>query len=118
MRYLNQFLIFDANGFFQDKALMVSEPPVPWLDHEDKNVVLGTIVPVVIISDGTNYGEGKLTAANRFERLRVKLPQRDLQVPVNSVVRFEGLRAVVWGQYHNELSVKADSFEIVSQNEV
>lgn len=119
MKNLREFLVFDTENFFKDKRLgYVSHEP--WFDYQGgkkSDVVLGTIIEVVIADDKTNYKSPDKN--NLFEKLRIKLA-----IPVNTVnrmglkslreLRFQGLKAKVYGNYSENLSLNAEDVEIVS----
>lgn len=116
MKYLNQFLKFDALSFFKGKTLVAVET-APWYDFETKNL-MGTKVVVVIFKDHTKYNrkQGE-NHTNQFEKLNVKVPKADLKVPSGAVVELMDAVATVYGEYRNQLSVTANDIRVVSANQ-
>ena len=117
MRNLNQFMRFDHEAFFKDKKLM-SQGVREWKDYDTKEV-LGTVIDVVIVSDETEYKnrDGE-RSTNRFEKFSVKVPQKNLEIPLEVLVQLTGeVRGTVWGEYRNQLSVKAGGIEVVDRGE-
>ena len=75
----------------------------PWTDFEDKNIILGTSVEVVIFNDPAQN--------NNFEKLVLKVSKPNLETQLNIGDRvFPDMKtitsAVVYGQYQNQLSLK------------
>ena len=112
MKYLNQFRSFDWEAFSRGKTFL-SVGTRPWKDF-DSGKNLGTIVDTVIYSDKTEYvrREGEVGTSNRWEKLAFKVPGT-LEVPPDSQVVPEGVTATVWGEYQNNLSVKANGVRVV-----
>lgn len=112
MKGLVQFLEFDWNRFSRGKRYIctaVSE----YADYESKTH-LGTKVEAVIAEDKTPYQfrDGK-TFTNRFERITFKL-NKDIDIPVDVEIIPHGVKATVYGDYRNQLSVKCDDIEVVT----
>lgn len=108
MKGLNQFRRFDFPGFVDGKDLTVTSLK-PWKEYETDKV-LGTAVTVAITRDETGYKPGKDGAlvSNLFEKFTVKVPSQSVSVKIGDVVTAINPVATVYGQYSNELSVKAD----------
>lgn len=104
---LNGFTFFDFEKFWKGKVGRCSGLG-PWRDFETKRV-LGTKVEITITKDETPYpqkdGEH---VTNLYKTLSVKVPKMDLDIPIGSVVRIVNPVATVYGEYRNQLSVKAD----------
>ena len=111
MKYLSQFVKFDAERFFDGKVLMVTGVK-KWQDFESK-ADLGTKVETVIIKDDTHYthknGE---TGTNRFEKLTLKIAQ-PVSIPLNTYVLPKGVKATIYGEFRNQLSVTCDEIQTV-----
>lgn len=108
MNNLNQFMSFDTEAFFNAKKLQYVDQS-NWVDH-DSGTLLGTRVELVIIEDGTEYkprADGTPARTNRFEKVTVKVPGA-VSLPVDAVVELVNPVGTVWGDYRNQLSVKAD----------
>jgi uncharacterized phage protein gp47/JayE len=102
---------FDWDAFSAGKRYLVvgvSE----WKDFESKEH-LGTVVEVVISKDDTQYAqkEGE-HVSNLFEKLKFKV-RKDVDVPIKSYVEPVGVKATVYGDYRNQLSVKADGIKVI-----
>lgn len=113
MKFLSNF--FDLAGFLRDKSLTVLSCS-DWRDHDDKDKVLGTRIEVAITEDKTVYhtSADDVVGANLYEKITIKVPQKDLNVPAGSVVTLVNGRGTVYGQYHNQLSIRADDVKAVS----
>lgn len=111
MKYLNQFNHFDWDAFAKGKSF-VCNGATPWTDR-DTGALMGTKVECVIMEDETEYQrkEGD-TTTNRFEKLTVKVA-KPVVVPGNATVKLVGVVATIYGDYHNQLSVKATDIEII-----
>ena len=109
MRFLNQFNEFNFVQFSEGKTFNVVEV-APWQDYKTKEL-LGTEVTVVIMTDNTNYGEKK-TGTNRFEKLNIKV-SKIISVPENAVVIPVNAVGTIYGEFRNQLSIKAEDIRIV-----
>lgn len=113
MKKLSQFMHFDIDRFLEDKAIQVTEVK-PWEDFDHKGKVLGTVIEVVILEDKTVYDckDGE-TVSNRFEKFKIKVPQRSVSVAVGDFVAPVNATATVYGEHRNQLSVKADNIIVI-----
>jgi hypothetical protein len=111
MKKLNQFQRFDWNAFSDGKLFLVTGTS-EWQDYDTKEH-LGTVVEVVIYKDDTKYvqKEGE-HVTNRFEKLKFKV-RKDVDVPLNRLVQPVGVTATIYGDYRNQLSVKADDIKVI-----
>ncbi len=113
MKKLNIFLHFDWEGFALGKAFQVTDVK-PLRDREHNETVLGTVVELVILKDDTDYqtkpGE---VVSNLYEKLRVKIPRSSVDVQVGDSVELINPVATVFGDYRNQLSVKADDILVL-----
>lgn len=111
MKFLNQFEKFNWDGFVDGKTLMCIGTS-PWTDR-DTGALVGTKVECVIMEDKTDYQrkEGD-TTSNRFEKLTVKVA-KPVVVASNVMVKPTGVVATIYGDYRNQLSVKAADIEIL-----
>ena len=78
----------------------------PWTDYENKDIVLGSSVEVVILNDPAQN--------NNFEKLVLKVSKPNLETQLNIGDRiFPDIKtitsAVVYGEYLNQLSLKMDN---------
>lgn len=111
MRFLNQFNNFDFDNFSQGKVFIATGVR-PWADHSS-GAALGTIVDAVIYTDNTSYTrkEGD-TSSNRFEKISFKVSKR-IDIPADTQIRPINPVATIWGDFRNNLSVRADDIEII-----
>ena len=114
LKKLRNLLVFDYEEFFEptneagqkEKMVLQITGVKPWTDFEDKNIILGTSVEVVIFNDPAQN--------NNFEKLVLKVSKPNLETMLNIGDRvFPDLKtinsAVVYGQYQNQLSLKMDN---------
>lgn len=113
LKKLSQFMHFDIDRFLEDKAIQVTEVK-PWEDFDHKGKVLGTVVEVVILEDKTVYDtkDGEMVS-NRYEKFKIKVPQRSVAVVVGDFVAPVNPTATVFGEHRNQLSVKADNIVVI-----
>ena len=115
LKKLRNLLVFDYEEFFEptnevgqkEKMVLQITGLKPWTDFEDKNIILGTSVEIVILKDPTQE--------NNFEKIILKVSKPNLETQLNIGDRvFPDLKtitsAVVYGQYHNQLSLKMKTF--------
>ena len=108
MHNLGQFLEFRTQDFLHGKKLQFVDKS-NWVDR-DTGALLGTRVDLVIIEDGTQYkpkADGTPARTNRFEKITVKVPGA-VSLPDDAVVELVNPVGTVWGDYRNQLSMKAD----------
>ena len=109
LKKLRNLLVFDYEEFFEpqkEKMVLQITGIKPWTDFEDKNIILGTSVEVVIFNDPAQN--------NNFEKLVLKVSKPNLETQLNIGDRvFPDLKtinsAVVYGQFQNQLSLKMDN---------
>lgn len=115
MKKLNMFVQFDWDGFAKDKSFQVTDVR-SLRDREHNETVLGTVVELVILKDDTDYqtkpGE---VVSNLYEKLRVKIPRSSVDVQVGDPVVLINPTATVFGEYRNQLSVKADDILVLDE---
>lgn len=111
MRFLNQFSGFDTLRFLQDKELAVMSCR-DWVDYATK-AHMGTRVTVAITADCTEYQrkDGDDTT-NLFEQFTVKCA-KDLKIPAGTKVELVNPVGTIFGDYRNQLSIRADDIRIV-----
>ena len=110
MKKLNLFVKFDWGSFTSSKNFTATSCS-PWKDQQGK--VLGTRIETAITKDDTDYGEAGIS--NLFEKVTFKVPTPGIIIPVGTVVEPVNPVATVYGQYRNQLSVKADSVKAAGQ---
>lgn len=113
MKNLNKFQKFDLLAFLQGKELTVTGCR-PWKDH-DTQQELGTVVDTAITKDDTAYPASKdgSVQTNLYEKFSVKVP-KPLSVPVGAIITIVNGTATVYGDFRNQLSVRADDVKVVS----
>lgn len=111
MKKLSQF--FDWDRFSKDKVFMVTGCRV-WKEYNTENVK-GTCVDTVIARDETVYEQkdGE-QVSNLYERATFKVP-KTINIPANTYVVASGVKATVYGKYHNDLSIKCQEIQILQQ---
>ena len=111
MKHLNEFIKFDWEKFAEKKSFMVTG--ISELKDFESKKHLGTKIEAVIIEDGTNYKqkEGECVT-NRFEKILFKI-YKDVNVPLNSQVLPVNVSASIYGDYRNQLSVKAEDIKVI-----
>lgn len=113
MRGLTYFLAFNVLDFFELKTLVVTSV-TQWLDFKTKEH-LGTKVEVFISEDATEYPTprdgGQIS--NLGQSFAIKVPH-DVSVKIGDVVEMVNPVATVYGEYRNQLSVKADDVVVVA----
>lgn len=114
MKYLSQFVgSFNWLAFSEGKQFRVIGYR-EWKDFESGSH-LGTKVEVVIFKDETSYKQRDGEVANNlFEKLVFKVA-KNIEIPINSIVEPLGVTATIFGEYRNQLSVKAEDIKILQQ---
>lgn len=114
LKKLNQFLKFDFEAFSKGKYFQVTGCS-EWKDFETK-AHMGTKVNVAIVKDNTPYNlkDGE-SVSNRYEKLTFKV-SKDINIPVDTIVVPVNAVATVYGEYRNQLSIKADDIKILQPN--
>lgn len=114
MKNLGQFLNFDCAAFLTGKKLMVTSCS-PWNGNDGKEH-LGTKVEVVILEDNTVYKPSKdgSVSKNDYEKMAAKI-SKDINVPKGAIVEFVNPVGTVWGDYRNQLSIRADDVKVIPQ---
>lgn len=113
LKGIKEFNSFDMLRFQQGKEFTVTSCR-KWFDYDDKSRQLGTRIEVAITRDDTKYAPSKNGEAisNLYEKLTFKV-SKDVTVPVGAVVEPVNAVATVFGDYGNQLSIKADDVKIV-----
>mgnify|MGYP000027202843 FL=1 len=111
MKGLSKF--FDTARFLSGKRLEVVGVS-PWSEYETKEI-LGTKISTVIADDQTVYptrsGE---TISNKYEQMVVKVRKLGLNIPIGSSIELINPVGVVYGEYHNRLSLTADDVKVIA----
>lgn len=114
LKGLRQFVPpFDCNAFLTGKELVVTACK-RWTDFDTK-AILGTRLEVAIVKDETPYELGKNSEviSNLFEKLVIKIP-KDISIPIGANVTLVNATGTIYGDYGNQLSIKADDVKAVS----
>ena len=114
LKGLRKLMKFDYEEFFEptnevgqkEKMILQITGVKPWTDYENKDIVLGSSVEVVILNDPAQN--------NNFEKLVLKVSKPNLETQLNIGDRiFPDIKtitsAVVYGEYLNQLSLKMDN---------
>jgi|GEM_PF-570765 len=117
MKGLKQFLTFDWDNFGKDKQFLVVGTG-DYVEYGTNNK-LGSKIDTVIVKDTTNYSykdkekDKDKPFTNLYEKLSFKVT-KDIDVSLNSIIVPEGeIKATVWGDYSNNLSVVCSDIKIV-----
>ena len=112
LKNLYHFERFDLIAFLMGKELTVTDCR-PWKDR-DSQQELGLKYEVAITKDKTAYPPAKdgRTASNLYEKFTVKVP-KTLSVPIGAVVTIVNGTATIYGDYRNQLSVRAEDLKVV-----
>lgn len=114
LKSLREFLKFDAVSFFKGKQLLLMRE-TPWKDY-DSGKEVGAKLKVIIWSDDTKYT--KEGVSNEGSEMDIKisgLRAEDIDRNNRGFIRLSNPTGVVYGEYQNELSIKADGFEFVKE---
>lgn len=113
MKGLAKFLRFDTAAFLRDKELQITARSE--LVEYGTGKHQGTKFTVAITADKTMYPSGKDGTgeySNLFEKFTVKV-FKDINVPVGATVELVNPVGTVYGEFRNQLSVRADDVRIV-----
>lgn len=117
LKNLNQFAPFQAEKFLEGKLLMVTNC-MDATDYETKAIV-GSKIEVAIVKDNTVYEktkDGLVVNNNLLEKLSVKLPRTGIKIPQNTYISLVNPSGTIYGQFRNQLSLKADDYKIINSN--
>ena len=114
LKNLRQFERFDCVAFFAGKKLMVVSC-LPLKDY-DTGMHLGTKAELAITEDNTVYKPNKdgIVSKNLFEKLTVKV-SKDIALPEGAIVELVNPVGTVYGDYRNQLSIRADDVKVIQQ---
>lgn len=111
MKKLSMFSVFLWDKFEEGKRFVCTGCS-EWRDF-DSGKVIGTKIETAIIEDRTKYDDPNVT--NLYEKIVFKVG-KDIKIPLNSEVRFNGVKATVFGEYRNQLSCTAENVTVVSRD--
>lgn len=111
MKGLREYQKFDAKGFFEGKELRAIAVEA-WNEFADGQVgkLLGTKYKCVIATDNTVYKNQKTD--NSGEQVVVKVEKPAKEFKKFAQITLINPSATIYGQFQNELSVKADDIEV------
>ncbi len=114
MKCLSQFNQFDLTGFTAGKTLTYTGASV-WKDYETQKV-MGTKVELTITKDNTPYkSKNGESVTNLYNKLIVKIPGTpSADLKIGAEVEIVNGVGTIYGQYRNELSIKADDVRPVT----
>lgn len=114
MKGLREYQMFDAKGYFEQKELRAIASEA-WNEYTDGQVgkVLGTKYKCVIATDNTTYKNP--STDNTGEQVVVKVEKPAKEFKKFARVSLVNPSATIYGQFQNELSVKADDIEFVEK---
>lgn len=111
MKGLSQFVNFDWDAFAQGKAFVVVGVG-EHLDYISKEK-LGTKIDCVIAIDKTPYDFKNGTPfSNRYEKISFKV-KKNVDVPLEARIVPKEVRATIYGEYRNMLSVTCEDVDII-----
>jgi hypothetical protein len=116
MKNLNQFQNFDAEAFFAKKELTLTGVR-DWKDYQSGEH-RGKKLDAVITRDDTHYRKSKNgeDVTNLYEKLIIKVPH-DISLPIGTKIELRGVEAKIYGDYHNKLSITAESVTVANRKE-
>lgn len=105
VKHLNDY--FDFEKFIEGKTFQVTDckPHYVYVDGKKSDSSDGTSLSVIIVSDKQKN--------NKFSTFKITLIGQNLELDAEndtyivSFKSFDGLETSIYGQFHNELSVKA-----------
>lgn len=111
MKKLTQFLLFNHKAFFNGKTLVFLGQST-----KNENGVQITKCDLVIAKDKTPYelNEGEIVS-NVYEKLLVKVYNKNISIPVGTEVQLINPECKVWGEFRNQLSVVAEDIVPVTK---
>lgn len=112
LKNLHAFQPFDLSAFLQGKQLVVTHCR-PWQDFDTKEE-RGTAVELAITKDETKYPPAKdgTVYTNLYEKIVVKVP-KGINIPTGAIVTVVNGSATVYGDYRNQLSIRAEDVKVV-----
>lgn len=112
LKGLGQYNKFDLNGFLAGKKLVLTSVS-EWRDYQSKEL-MGMKVEATITEDNTSYKtNGNLPISNLYNKLTIKVPGK-VDLPIGTEVEIVDGEATVYGDYRNQLSIKAKAVRPVT----
>jgi hypothetical protein len=115
MKKLKKHLKFDIDGFVKDKMFTIKEIKPTYLYEDGKRIdkEVGTTITLIIVQDLTKYDDEEV-GVNLYEALNLKVVS-SLETIKNKLkmgeiykLKTESVKATVYGQYQNQLSLNYD----------
>lgn len=112
LKKLRQFAPFNFPKFSEkiDLRCVASQP---WIDFDSK-ANLGTKYTLIILQDATDYGNKDIT--NAGQTFDVKVPGEAKPFKPLSKIKLIDPTATIYGDFQNQLSVKANDVEFIGQS--
>lgn len=112
MKGLSQFQHFDCAGFLTGKVLSTLACG-QLIDYTTKQVI-GTKVTVVVIEDKTAYrAKAGEQISNLYEKMNIKVPGKTLDFSPGTQVELVNPSGVIFGDYRNQLSIRAEDVKVI-----
>lgn len=112
MKHLYLYQKFDLPAFLNGKELTVTDCH-PWKDRDTQQEMV-TALDAAVTKDETAYPptkDGRMVT-NLFEKFTIKVP-KSVSVPVGAVITIVNGTGTVYGEYRNQLSVRAEDVKVV-----
>lgn len=116
LKNLREFVKFDANAFLKGKQLLLMQES-PLRDY-DSGKEIGAKLTVVVWTDDTKYHKDGVT--NEGSELDVKiagLKAEEVNRNNRGFIKLTNPVGTVYGDFQNQLSLKADGFEFVKEDQ-
>lgn len=114
MKKLKKYLKFDVESFVKDKMFTIKEIKPTYLYEDGKRIdkEVGTTITLIIVQDLTKYDDE--IGVNLYEAFNLKV-STSLEAIKNKLktgeiykLKTESVKATVYGQYQNQLSLNYD----------
>lgn len=116
MKRLTDFLIFHLEEFTKDKTLRVTDIKT-WYEDKERQKPIGDSIEVGCARDKTLHINAKtgeeLREVNLFEKFSIKVPYGHTPVKIGDYVEIVEGKGTVYGEYRNQLSVKAKDVRVI-----
>mgnify|MGYP005832743691 CR=1 FL=1 len=114
LKGLRSFVKFDAREFLKGKQLLLMQE-TPWIDYESGKEI-GAKLKTTIWTDDTNYGtDGTSNEGSELDVKILGLTAEKVDPNNRGFIRLKNPSGVVFGDYQNQLSLKADGFDFVKE---
>lgn len=114
LKGLRDFVRFDAFAFLKGKQLLLMQES-PLKDYESGKEI-GARLKVVIWTDDTKYSkDGILNEGSELDVKILGLKAEEINRNTRGFIRLKNPTGTVYGDFQNELSLKADGFEFVEE---